>query len=1006
MESPLVEDFFAKLCGHNNAHIKAKENGSTHFIYRDEMAKTGNNAETREFYRIGVNELDDIYESYGDCIEEDLVDFTFTEKLSNYRPFTCKINLSSKSSKTRTFSDVTLKNICSNVQYVIRDHLVVASKDMDMYVLASDEKRKHGSNYLEEIRIVCPKVFLDSKMHMKLCNAISEMFAETEVFKKLLSKGGDFNVDTSYISKGEWNLYGCLHTGGIKCELMSIFREVKREKNGREKNYMEPCSDKTFNRYFDNPQALVKCLSMCKNLSRKDLAPIITKEVSEEDEDSEEEKSIDLWDAEHMAKAARITHKSREEIRSHRRMETASIGISQDKNRDPFNYLRMIDMLNINTRNNLSDLTIICSALKNRDTCQNDINNGDEYFATYHDITHGREAWKYLCAKFKLDEGQKIWNSCHRYDKYAESSFRTMCRKDNREEFIEMLMDECEEVKLASTQKIIHEPASQICYILLRDFVRVPYSTKSDIYHYRNNVWRAVERGCLFGLVMKNLKPYLYELQKRYNNMCASDPEENLFYQRKAMKVAEYINSAGSSGFINGVIPFLAEHLRRENVKVDLDKNPDIVVAGNGVYDLKSEIFRDGYPGDNSTMTLGVDYVEFDKDSPDVREVRKIMRDIMPDRKMRKFMLTAISQSLSGRIFSNDIYFAVGDGGNGKSALFGKWVASVLGMSRNNQNSGEPYYKVLDASTIDTKNKGGSAGNATPHLADKKGCRFIQIDEPNKNQEVCGSSVKRLTGDDLITCRGLFKDQDYYFPQFKIWILLNKLIKFDDMDGGVVRRLNILEFTTKFLDEVEYMRRKKRGTLQENERMKDNSMADKVDSLAPAFASLLFHMFIKFKRNGYVMEKPESVTKATNEYIKKTDSLYRFTRESLHCVAPRGEDGKVTKLVKEHPVSIRKIHNALTEWLQSNGDRRTFSKTELHKYLLANYRSFYVDKGSERSNLYQHELRDMDEIRDLIDKGEEFEDSYEEEDPGYEDDYKELFNVGYESEEDDDLCEY
>src|SRR5437868_4288868 len=82
-----------------------------------------------------------------------------------------------------------------------------------------------------------------------------------------------------------------------------------------------------------------------------------------------------------------------------------------------------------------------------------------------------------------------------------------------------------------------------------------------------------------------------------------------------------------------------------------------------------------------------------------------------------------------------------------------------------------------------------NSSSASPEVADKKGIRACTMDEPNHNDEINTGFMKLFTGGDEITARALFQEPIYFKPQFKPFLLCNKLPNIRSDDDGTWRRL-------------------------------------------------------------------------------------------------------------------------------------------------------------------------------------------------------------------------
>ena len=87
---------------------------------------------------------------------------------------------------------------------------------------------------------------------------------------------------------------------------------------------------------------------------------------------------------------------------------------------------------------------------------------------------------------------------------------------------------------------------------------------------------------------------------------------------------------------------------------------------------------------------------------------------------------------------------------------------------------------------------------ANSSLGDFLNKRFMYCSEPESGSKLNTNMVKQLTGDTIKT-RNLYQEKDIEIkPTYNIFICCNTLPNFDSYDEGIARRINIIEFKTKF----------------------------------------------------------------------------------------------------------------------------------------------------------------------------------------------------------------
>lgn len=220
------------------------------------------------------------------------------------------------------------------------------------------------------------------------------------------------------------------------------------------------------------------------------------------------------------------------------------------------------------------------------------------------------------------------------------------------------------------------------------------------------------------------------------------------------------------------------------DTNIPLDSDQFLIGYNNGVFDLKTLSFRKGLPSEYITMSCGFDY----DDSIDTTQIESILHDIFPINEDYIFMLNKLSLCLEGFNREQQIVLNYGHrASNGKSFIM-ELMSDSMGS----------YGATFPVNMLTSKMK--TAGEADSTLSRFINKRFLYCSEPEANAKLNINLIKKLSGDKF-TCRGLYeKEEKEYDPTFKMFICCNKLPAFDDYDNGIARRINIVEFSTKFCD--------------------------------------------------------------------------------------------------------------------------------------------------------------------------------------------------------------
>jgi P4 family phage/plasmid primase-like protien len=179
------------------------------------------------------------------------------------------------------------------------------------------------------------------------------------------------------------------------------------------------------------------------------------------------------------------------------------------------------------------------------------------------------------------------------------------------------------------------------------------------------------------------------------------------------------------------------------------------------------------------------------------------------------------------------------------------------------------YYCILPIALLTQKR--AASNSAQSELERTKGRRFAVMQEPGENEKINIGLMKELSGGDRIMCRGLFKDPVEFKPQFKMIMTCNELPEVPSDDGGTWRRIRVVEFTSKFVENP--------NPNNPREFPLDMELAEKFDRWAEHFISMIIdhHKHMDPKS----IHEPMEVRIATEGYKKNNDVIGQFVAERL-----------------------------------------------------------------------------------------------------------------------------
>ena len=281
----------------------------------------------------------------------------------------------------------------------------------------------------------------------------------------------------------------------------------------------------------------------------------------------------------------------------------------------------------------------------------------------------------------------------------------------------------------------------------------------------------------------------------------------------------------------------------------DFDSSPELLNGLNGTVDLYEMQDRSGLTiraHRRSDMQTRVVQARFLAEAEAPIWCAFINQLVGGDDALRRFLQRALGYSLLGSNPDRKFFVLHGPaGGEGKSLLL-QGIAQLLGG----------YATTIGIDAFCERRSGG----ASPEIARLAGVRFLQMTEAGQGTRIDPALVKRLTGNDAILARGLYKAPLEFVPQFVPWLATNEMPAVGGGgDPAFWGRLSVIPCPPPLPGRK---RRPARDMLAEFAREADGILQWMMNGLAAYFA------------NG--LAPPNAVTQAVLDYQSDADVLARF----------------------------------------------------------------------------------------------------------------------------------
>jgi P4 family phage/plasmid primase-like protien len=203
-----------------------------------------------------------------------------------------------------------------------------------------------------------------------------------------------------------------------------------------------------------------------------------------------------------------------------------------------------------------------------------------------------------------------------------------------------------------------------------------------------------------------------------------------------------------------------------------------------------------------------------------------------------------------------------------------------------------------------------------PELARTKGKRFVTLQEPENTDTLQIGYLKSLTGGAKVSTRTLNEKTFEFEPQFKLFLLCNKVPEIPSNDGGTWRRVRVTPYEMKFVD----------NPTKPHERKADRDLKEKIktDTWREALLAFLINHYDNFVSNKPIIE-PQKVLKYTKMYQDISDVYQNFLNDRVQLTNNNRDK-----------VSYKQLYEEFKTWFQLTRNVRTTVKASEFKIEIIN----------------------------------------------------------------------
>ena len=470
---------------------------------------------------------------------------------------------------------------------------------------------------------------------------------------------------------------------------------------------------------------------------------------------------------------------------------------------------------------------------------------------------------------FDEDECIRRWECMVKRD-YSIGTLKYYAKTDSPEMYNEFVKEESMKYMEASVEGSHHDIAKLLYAEYGTEFVCSSVAGKTW-YQFKENFWEEIEEGVFLRNRISSEIVEKYKKAGCEQMMKISPDTKNDPAQTKIKQTYKIIEKLKSTPFKKNVMTESADVFYNKDFKNKLDTNPYLFAFKNGVYDLKTNVFRNGRPEDYLSNHSPIDFYEFSMTDPKVIAVQDFLTKVFPDTSIRKYFLDQSSDIFVGGNHQKVVLFWTGESGDNGKSVTQTFFEKMLGSM------------AIKFSTTLITGKKTQTGAAGPELARAGGgVRLGVLEEPDIDEQINAGLFKSLSGNDSYWARDLFekgKSTREITPLFKLIFICNGLPQFRHADKAVWNRVRVIPFETTFVKNKADCPATFEEQLLKKQFPMDTEFSKKIPDLVPAFAWLL----LEHRKSiiGKERFEPEKVRSATELYRKQNDIYRQYVEERI-----------------------------------------------------------------------------------------------------------------------------
>lgn len=330
----------------------------------------------------------------------------------------------------------------------------------------------------------------------------------------------------------------------------------------------------------------------------------------------------------------------------------------------------------------------------------------------------------------------------------------------------------------------------------------------------------------------------------------------------------KHVKASHAKGRISAMVE-LAKGERMSKTIEEVDNNDLLINCQNGTFNLDDFTLTPSNRQDYITKIAKASYIPL---APCPLWNKFLNEIFLDDADLIRYMQKVIGYASTGLSKEQCMWVLYGNGMNGKG-VFLEVITNTLG----------DYVNSMPPSELILKQNEGISNE----IAKLRAARFITTSESGQSKFLDEAKVKRLTGEERMSARFLFKESFEFYFKGKIFFMTNYKPEIRGYDKGIWRRIKPVPFE-----------------LDLNDATVDKTLKQKLLTEKDGILAWIIDGFRLYKEEG--LKEPKRVLDSIIEYKEESDKFSEFINEK--CNIGRGFE-----------VSSQHLLEAASNWAKNLG---------------------------------------------------------------------------------------